>query len=195
MHMCYPIAASGHIKRPSRARSRDRFSPKCGNQDVAPGVEEEAITAQRMEGETESRLEEEAAPASWMESETAVVPGLVGERRAAPGMEDRTEPPLCYKTDKTHKKSFVDDLTLLEKISLKSLIEDKQIIGPQPYHGRFNLTQPPSKSILQHQLQDLVKYTKENHMILNSKNAKCMPFNRSITRDFIPKLSVEEGSN
>ena len=99
MHMCYPIAASGHIKRPSRARSRDRFSPKCGNQDVAPGVEEEAITAQRMEGETESRLEEEAAPASWMESETAVVPGLAGERRAAPGMEDRSEPPLCYKTD------------------------------------------------------------------------------------------------
>jgi hypothetical protein len=112
-------------------------------------------------------------------------------------MEGSTGPklPLCHARNKTHKKSFVDDLTLLEKISLSSLIEDKPFIGPQPYHGRFNLTQPPNESILQHQLQDLVKYTKENHMVLNSKKTKCMPFNNSQTKDFIPKLSVEEGSN
>ena len=39
-----------------------------------------------------------------------------------------------------------------------------------------------------------MKYTKENHMILNSKKTKCMPFNRSKTKDFIQKLSIEEGS-
>ena len=160
--------------------------------ETESGLDKERTSSSWMEGEKEPQLEEETPPAPWMESEPAMDPGLIGERTAAPGMEERTEPQLqlCNQTDKTHKKSFVDDLTLLEKISLKSLLEDKQIIGPQPYHGRFNLTHPPSKSILQH----LVRYTKENHMLLNSKKTKCMPFNNSMKRDFIPKLSVEEGT-
>ena len=112
------LGLSGHRK-PSRAGGRDRFSPTSveaeTSQDVAPGVEEEPSTAQRMERQTESRLEEEAAPATWMESETAVIPWLVGERRGAPGIEDGTEPPLGHKTNKTHKKLFVDDITLLKK--------------------------------------------------------------------------------
>ena len=58
--------------------------------------------------------------------------------------------PLCHQKSKLHKKSFIDDLTLLKKISLSNLIEKKRIIGPLNYHDRFNLTLPQQKSILQH---------------------------------------------
>ena len=42
---------------------------------------------------------------------------------------------------------------------------------------------------------DLVKYTTLNSMVLNSKKTKCLPFIMSRTKDFIPELSVEEGTN
>lgn len=32
-------------------------------------------------------------------------------------------------------------------------------------------------------------------MILNSKKTKCLPFNNSLTKDFVPQLSVEPGRN
>ena len=70
----------------------------------------------------------------------------------------------------------------------------ERIVGPVPYHGRFHLELPPEDSILQHQLDDLVKYTIDNHMILNSKKTKYLPFNNSLTKDFIPKFSVEKGT-
>ena len=50
---------------------------------------------------------------------------------------------------------------------------------------------PATKMILQLQLDDLVEYTRKNHMVLNSKKTKCFPFNNSRTRDFIPKLSID----
>ena len=198
----------------------NRNNPKLeGQTDAAPGMEVETRNnpglesqtdaALRMEVETRNnpRLECQKDAATGREVETRANTELESQTDAAHGMEDRTTStprmegstgpklPLCHARNKTHKKLFVDDLTLLEKISLSSLIEDKPFIGPQPYHGRFNLTQPPNESILQHQLQDLVKYTKENHMVLNSKKTKCIPFNNSQTKDFIPKLSVEEVSN
>ena len=108
--------------------------------------------------------------------------------------QDATHPPLCTAKEKLHKKAFVDDLTLLEKISLKDLQKKKRIIGPLNYHDRFNLAMPPHKSILQHQLQDLKLFTKEHHMFLNSTKTKCIPFNSSKSRDFMPELQLEEGS-
>ena len=102
-------------------------------------------------------------------------------------------PPLCHNTAKTHKKAYIDDLTLLEKISLSDLEIQEPIVGPPPHHGRFHPGLPEGKSILQHQLNDLVLYTKNNHMMLNSKKTKCFPFINSHTRDFIPQLSVEPG--
>ena len=70
----------------------------------------------------------------------------------------------------------------------------KRIIGPQDYHDRFNLTLPPEKSILQHQLQDLVRYTAKQSMVLNEKKTKCLPFILSQTKDFQPELILEEGN-
>ena len=85
-------------------------------------------------------------------------------------------------------------MTLLEKISLSKLIQKERIIGPLNFHDRFNLTLPPDKCILQHQLQDLVKFTKEHSMVLNSKKTRCMPFINSQTKDFMPQLSIESGN-
>ena len=170
--------------------------------EVVQRVENESNTASRMEGDKEpkevvSGLKEDSTTASRLENETDSSLRLEVETESSPRMEGDPafKLPLCNNKDKTHKKSFVDDLTLLEKISLSTLVKDTPIIGPQPYHGRFNLIHPKTESVLQHQLDDLVVYTKENHMVLNSKKTKCMPFNNSKTRDFIPKLSIEEGSN
>ena len=93
------------------------------------------------------------------------------------------------------KKSYIDDLTLLEKISLSDLIQKKRIIGPLDFHDRFNLELPPSKAILQHQLADLTRFTTKQSMVLNTKKTKCMPFNNSQTKDFLPTLSIKEGAN
>ena len=82
---------------------------------------------------------------------------------------------------------------MLEKIDLNNLIQEESFVGPPSYHGRFKLTMPPDKSILQHQLDDIVKYTSENSMVLNKKKTKCIPFINSRTKDFVPKLSVHEG--
>ena len=54
---------------------------------------------------------------------------------------------------------------------------------------------PPDKSIFQHQLDDIVRYTSENSMILNKSKTKCLPSNNSRTKVFIPKLSVEQGEH
>jgi hypothetical protein len=103
-------------------------------------------------------------------------------------------PPLCHQESKMHKKSFIDDLTLLEKVSLNDLQQKARIIGPLNFHDRFNLTLPPEKSILQHQMQDMQIYTSDRHMKLNSSKTRCIPFNNSETRDFMPQIQLEEGT-
>ena len=69
--------------------------------------------------------------------------------------------PLCQNKEALHKKSYIDDLTLLEKISLAKLKKKQRIVGPLNWHNSFNLTLPPNQFILQHQLDDLVHFTKE----------------------------------
>ena len=101
--------------------------------------------------------------------------------------------PICHNQRNTHKKSFIDDLTLLERISLKDLVQKERIIGPLNFHDRFNLFLPPQKSILQHQLEDLKDFTTQHHMVINSKKTKCLPFNSSLTKDFLPQFQLEEG--
>ena len=103
--------------------------------------------------------------------------------------------PPCHNQSKLHKKSFVDDLTLIEKISLKNLIQKNKIIGPLNFHDRFNLGLPRETSILQHQLEDLKEFTLKHHMKINSKKTRCLLFNNSETRDFLPQFELDEGEN
>ena len=143
------------------------------------------------EDESAPRLEVAQQSSSEMEGENESTTGLEVEidpsiRQEAPLL------PLCHQQSKLHKKSFIDDLTLLEKISLSNLIVKNRIIGPLNYHDRFNLTMPNHLSILQHQLEDLQIFTKEHHMKLNSSKTKCMPFVNSLTKDFEPQLTIEK---
>ena len=103
------------------------------------------------------------------------------------GLED---PPLCHKRNKIHKNSYIDDLTLFEKVSLKELVEKERIIGPLNYHDRFNLELPASKSVLHHQLNDLTKFTEKSSMKLKAKKTKCIPFINSKTKDFVSKFTT-----
>ena len=75
---------------------------------------------------------------------------------------------------------------------MSDLKQKKRIIGALNYHDRFILTLPPEKSILQHQLQDLVRYTAQQSMVLNKKKTKCVPFILSSTKYFHPELSLKE---
>ena len=167
-------------------------------EEVVDLVEEEVDVATRRMEETEApaRLEDGEEPTTWMEEEEASAPGL-DDVDESPTVEVHSSEPVnwlppCHSASKLHKKSFIDDLTLLEKVSLSQLIEKKRIIGPLNYHDRFNLTLPHNRSILQHQVGDLQIFTKERHMKLNNKKTKCIPFNNSLTKDFMPQIWIED---
>jgi hypothetical protein len=96
--------------------------------------------------------------------------------------------PLCHSKDKTMKKKYVDDLSLLESIDLKAtLVPSPPIIGPPNLHELPGLSLPPDLSILQHQLEDLLEF--KNKMKINFKKTKILPFNFSKKFDFLPQLN------
>ena len=95
----------------------------------------------------------------------------------------------CQQIEKTLKKKFVDDLSLLEAIDLKSsLVPTSPVVGPVNLHELPGLTLPPECSVLHHQLDDLLKFTVANKMKINNKKTKIMPFNFSKNFDFLPQL-------
>ena len=139
------------------------------------------------------RLAGSPCPATTPHLPALEQPALDQPAPEQPALEQPAPP--CHKTDKTHKKSYIDDLTLLEKIKLSDLEPKNRLIGPLTYHDRFNLTLPADKSILQHQLEDLKIFTEKNSMMLNKKKTKCMPFISSRSKDFMPELRLEEETN
>ena len=98
--------------------------------------------------------------------------------------------PLCHNEDRKMKKKYVDDLSLLEAINLKSALNRlSPIIGPANYHEQNNLCLPPDRSILQHQLNDLISFTNKNSMKINIKKTKIIPFNPTKKYDFLPQVN------
>ena len=76
----------------------------------------------------------------------------------------------------TENKKFVDDLTILEHISLKpNLVLKESFIGPLNYHERHGLHLPVENCSMQHKLEDLLTFTEENLMKINLKKPKIMP--------------------
>ena len=163
--------------------------------DATPRMESQQDQQSELEGPDEAvtqELETQVLQQQQVMEEIQEEPASRMERRRK---NTALRQPLCTNIEKTHKKSYIDDLTLLEKISLRNLVEEERIIGPPTFHGRLHLKMPPQKMILQHQLEDLVKYTQQNHMILNKKKTKCLPFINSRTKDFEPKLYIEKDTN
>ena len=86
--------------------------------------------------------------------------------------------PPCHQEEKILKKKYVDDLSLLESIDLKSmLLPSAPMIGPPNIHEIPRLYLPADQSILQHQLADLQAFTEANKMKINAKKTKIVPFN------------------
>ena len=115
-----------------------------------------------------------------------VLPSLLSE----PHQQPHGPMPQCHQHDKTNKKKYVDDLSMLEKINLMSaLVPSPSIIGPPNFYESSGLTLPPDNSILQHQLADLDNFTSETKMKINYKKTKLMVFNPGTAGDFDPKFT------
>ena len=96
--------------------------------------------------------------------------------------------------EKMHAK-YVDDLTAAQSINLKDdLRKDDHRDWPKPSsrRDRFEQVLPVDKNKIQHQLDDLERYAKENEMKLNSEKTKVMLFNASKLNDFMPEVKVKE---
>ena len=120
-----------------------------------------------------------------------LAPGVPGPE---PNPDEVSDPKPCQSLGTTENKKYVDDLTLLEVLKLKGfLIPKDSFIGPLNFHERHNLHLPPVKTILQHNLRDLLSFTEENKMKINLKKTKIIPFNFTKTMDFIPELSFPGG--
>ena len=98
-------------------------------------------------------------------------------------------PKPCQLNDMINKKKYVDDLSMLEVVKLEKLVPIEPFIGPLNYYERHGFHLPPSESILQHQLDDLLKFTQLNQMLINKKKTFVMPFNFYKTKNFIPKIN------
>ena len=105
------------------------------------------------------------------------IPKNMAHGRMAP-KEHCLMQPVRTNIQKTHKKSYIDNLILLKRISLRNLMEKQRIIRPATFHGRFYLKMPPQKRICQHQLEDLVQYTQQNKIILNQTEDKMLTINQ-----------------
>ena len=131
-----------------RLEAEGNYSTRMETEEETPPeveVEEEIIP--RMEtGEQQVHGQSiEEGNATRMDSEYEETLRLEVEEEAAPRLEGEEVVALCQNTAKTHKKAYIDDLTLLEKISLQDLEKEVRIIGPPQFHGRFHLELPPPK--------------------------------------------------
>ena len=97
---------------------------------------------------------------------------------------------MCHNTEKTMKKIYIDDLSILDSINLRNslLPISPTFIGPMNYHEGCQKYLPLDQSILQHKLEDMQNFTNKNLMLINKKKTMIMPFNFCKTYDFVPAL-------
>ena len=92
-----------------------------GNYSPRMETEEEDPTEAEVEEESRQRRETEKRNATRIDSGDEETQRLEVEEEAAPRLEGEEVAPLCQNTAKTHNKAYIDNLTLLEKISLQDL--------------------------------------------------------------------------
>ena len=101
--------------------------------------------------------------------------------------------PPCHQNEKMLKKKYVDDLTLMEALSLlPTLLPSPKIVGPPNLHELTGLRLPVDLSILQHQLGDLAVFAEEHGMKINYKKTKIIPFNFSKKYEFLPQFFFQD---
>ena len=78
---------------------------------------------------------------------------------------------------KTHLK-YVDDMSLAQSIDMKEcLIPNINPTRPETFHDRTNHILPSTAYTLQDDLNDLVQYSENHEMKINTKKSKVMMFN------------------
>ena len=114
---------------------------------------------------------------------------LLGHAGPEPAPTQTGPLPPCHYKDKWKKKKYVDDLSILESVNLRTaLVPATPIIGPMNWHEQSGLALPPENSTLQHQLGDLLDFTIANKMKINIKKTKVIPFNTTKKYSFLPQL-------
>ena len=97
------------------------------------------------------------------------------------------------KFNELHLK-YVDDLVLLETVSLKSQLNKvpKDAQQPYTYHGRTGHELLPENSKVFQTLQETEHYAEKNKMKINFKKTKLMIFNPARSVDFCPSFSLND---
>ena len=106
-----------------------------------------------------------------------------------------TQPNNVRKKMEKSKKKWIDDFTLLASIDLKRrLVSDPAPVRPVPWRGRTEHILPREDNILQDEVDSVVKLSTERNMTISKTKTKAILFNPLRKYDFLPQLSIEEGT-
>ena len=109
------------------------------------------------------------------------------------GTKVTTAPSVRSAVNNLHLK-YVDDLTLMESISLKDALcvdTSKEWERPLNFHERTEHMLIPDQCQIQAELNKLSEYAATNKMKINQAKTKIMLFNSSKQRDFQPKIQLD----
>ena len=106
--------------------------------------------------------------------------------------------PTKQRTPIENKKcKFVDDLTMLKSIDLKSKLRkanESNLVRPLKFHERTEHFLPVENNKMQIEMDDLQHFCLRKKMQINSKKTKVMIFNSKITMDFQPEVCLTAGN-
>ena len=87
---------------------------------------------------------------------------------------------------------YVDDLTLAETINLRADLEmdSRERERPVSFHERTGHYLPLDKCKTQQKINEILQFTQENEMVINSSKSKTMLFNRAKNYDFMPEIKT-----
>ena len=106
-----------------------------------------------------------------------------------------TQPNNVRKKMEKSKKKWIDDFTLLASIDLKRrLVSDPAPVRPVPWRGRTEHILPRQDNVLQDEIDSVVKLSQDRNMTISKSMTKAILFNPLRKYDFLPQLSIEEGS-
>ena len=106
-----------------------------------------------------------------------------------------TQPMNRRKKMERSKKKWIDDFTLLSSIDLKRcLVTDPAPVRPVPWRRRTEHILPREANILQDMVDSVVQLSKDRNMTISKTKTKAILFNPLRNYDFVPQLSIEEGS-
>ena len=105
-----------------------------------------------------------------------------------------TKPLNKRKPMKNIHLKFVDDMTVAESLNLKKQLVPNPNINqgrPLEYHNRTEQSLPESVSQIVPLLNDILDYTNNHKMKINSDKSKVMLFNTARKNDFQPQLYLD----